>query len=114
MAIKLHRAGFDNAVKLIKAHEFETFPDWDEEKPTQTEIDEFMRSHYMKEYGLWFLGTDDKYSAEVKEHYVYPHGDLKEVQLCALEDSLENAEKSGHEDIMNAAQELLDMITDLE
>jgi hypothetical protein len=111
MSIKLHRQGFDNAVRLIRAGEVATFDaNWQEEKPTLDETVRFINTHYMNEYGLWFLGVDSKYPSDAKEHYVYPHGDLKMVQRCAIIDSLKHAEKNGNEEITKAAQELLSMI----
>lgn len=111
MAIKFHKSGFDNAVRLIKVGEVATFDsDWNEEKPTPDEVNHFIDTHYMSEYGLWFLGKDEKYPDDVKEHYVYPHGDLKMVQRCAIVDSLAKAKKNGDQEVAKATQQLLDMI----
>lgn len=110
MAIKLHKDGYENAVRLIKAGEVSTFDaNWNEEKPTPDEVVRFINAHFMSEYGLWFLGTDDKFPDNAKEHYVFPYGDLKMVQRCALVDSIKKSEKN-HPEITNAAKQLLDMI----
>lgn len=111
MAIKLNKSAIEHAKKLIQAGEVESFDsDWNEEKPTPTEVDHFISSHFLKEYGLWFLGRNTDIEDTNKEHYVYPYGDLKEVQRCALVDSLAQAEKRGYKDVAQAAQELLDLI----
>ena len=111
MAIKLNQAAVDRAKNLIKAGEVESFDtDWNEEKPTPTEVDHFISTHYMKEYGEWFLGKNTDIEDTKKEHYLYPHGDLKEVQRCALVDSIAKAEKKGDKDIACAATELLGLV----
>jgi len=111
MPIKLNQAAVEHAKYLIKAGEVESFDtDWNEEKPTPTEVDHFMNTHYIKEYGNWFLGKNDQVDDKLKEHYEYPYGDLKEVQHCALVYSLGQAEKRGDKEIAQAAKELLDLI----
>lgn len=111
MAITLNQNALQRAKELILAGEFESLDaDWNEEKPTPTEVDEFIDTHYMKEYGNWFLGKNSKFDSEVKEHYEYPHGDLKEVQRCALVHSVELAEKQGDKEIAQAARELIKLI----
>lgn len=111
MAIRFHHQGYDNAVRLIEANEVDTFNvDWNEVKPDATEMVDFINTHYMKEYGLWFLGVDDSFPTDAKEHYVYPHGDLHMVQLCALVHTIKRAEGNGDDEIVRAAQRLFDMI----
>lgn len=110
MAIKFHKVGYENAVRLIKAGEVETFDaDWSEEQPTTSEVVNFINTHYMKEYGLWFLGTNDAFPPDAKEHYVYPYGDLKTVQRAALSDTIKKAQQKKDNEIAQMAQQLLDM-----
>lgn len=62
MAIVLHSAAVAQAERLINAGEVETFDaSWAEEKPTPDEVIHFINTHYMKEYGLWFLGKNSKF-----------------------------------------------------
>ena len=111
MAIKFHKAGFDNAVRLIQAKQATSFDaNWEEEKPTKDEIVHFINAHYMSEYGLWFLGTDSNFPEDAREHYVYPYGDLKLVQRCALVDTLKKSEQNKDSEITNAAKRLLEML----
>lgn len=111
MAVKVNAAAVAYAEKLIKASEFESFDgDWQEEKPTKDELVNFLNSHNMKEYALWFLGQNDQVPSENKEHYEYPHGDFKVVHRCALEHSLKEAEKRGHHDIAAAAKKLIKLL----
>lgn len=111
MAIKLNKSAYNNALRLIHAGEVESFDkNWNEEKPDHNEIIEFIDNHSIQEYGLWYLGKNDKFQDNTKEHYVYPYGDLKEVQKSALVDTQKQAEKNGDAEIANAAKELLNML----
>ncbi len=111
MAIILNKAAVDRAKYLIEAGEITSFDmDWNEVKPTPTEVEEFLEAHDMKEYGEWFLGKNDEFDREVKEHYEYPYGDLREVQLCALVNSSDQAEKRGDKEIVHAIKELTALI----
>lgn len=111
MSVVLNQSAYDHAERLIKAGEFESLDsDWNEERPTPDEVGNFINSHYLQEYGLWFLGMNSQYPETAQEYYEFPHGDLKEVQRCALVDSLEHAKKNHYKDIIEAAQRLIDMI----
>lgn len=111
MAIKFHKQGFDNAVRLIQAKQATSFDsNWQEEKPTKDEMVHFINTHDMSEYGLWFLGTDGNFPENTHEHYVYPHGDLKLVQRCALVDTLKKSEANKDAEIANAVKRLLGML----
>lgn len=111
MSITLNQAAIEHAKYLINAGEIVSFDsDWNEEKPTPTEVNHYIETHYMLEYGNWFLGKNDQYESKVKEHYEYPFGDLKEVQRSALVDTIEKAEKNGHKEIASAAKHLLALV----
>lgn len=111
VAIHLNKKALEQAERLIKAGEIETFDSsWEEEKPTVNEVNDYLDSHYMDEYGMWYLGINPQISKDVKEHYDYPYGDLKTVQRCALVDTIKRAEKAGHKDIAQVAKRLLEMV----
>ncbi len=110
-AIHLNKKALEQAERLIKAGEIETFDDnWEAEKPDVNEINAYLDSHYMDEYGMWFLGINPAIAKEVKEHYEYPYGDLKTVQRSALVDSIKRSEKAGHKEIAQVAKRLLEMV----
>ena len=111
MAIKLNQAAVERAKYIIAAGEVESLhTNWNEEKPTPTEVDHFLSTHYMKEYGEWFLGINSEIADTQKGHYEYPYGDLKEVQRSAVVDSIAKAEKKGDKEIVRVAQELLALV----
>jgi hypothetical protein len=111
MAIVLNKAAVDRAKYLIEADEVTSFDsDWNEEKPTPTEVEQFLEAHDMEEYGEWFLGKNDQFDREVKEHYEYPYGDLREVQRCALVHSQAQAEKRDDKEMMHVIKELIALV----
>ena len=111
MSVQLHKRAVEKAEKEIQSSEFETYnTNWEAEKPTPDEVNYFIKTHYLEEYGLWFLGIDTSVPKNIKEHYVYPHGDLKLVNRSALVDTIQKAEKAGHQEIVDVAKRLLDMV----
>ena len=111
MSVSLHKVAIAHAEKTINAGEIAAFDtNWEAEKPTPDEVNHFIDTHYLSEYGLWFLGVDSKFAKDVKEHYVYPYGDLKVVQRSALVDTIKRAEKSGHAEIVKEAKRLLEIV----
>ncbi len=110
MSVQLHKTAVAQAEKLINAGQVANFdPSWENEKPTNDETLYYIETHFMEEYGKWFLGLDTKAPKNLKEHYAYPYGDLKVVQRCALTDTIKNAEKAGHAEIVKEAKRLLEM-----
>ncbi|MBS1986874.1 hypothetical protein JST99_02990 [Candidatus Dependentiae bacterium] len=112
MSIKLHKPGYEQALKLITGG-LEVIPDagnWDEVQPTENEVVVYLDTHSLKEYGLWFLGIDTSKPENDPARYVYPYGDLKVVHECALIIAEEDAMDNNLEDIEQAAGVLLDMI----
>lgn len=111
MSIKLHKLAVEQAERLIQANEVATFDkDWKEEQPTPDEINHYIDTHFMSEYGKWYLGINAKFPKEVKEHFVYPYGDLKVVQRSALVDTIKRAEKNEDMEIVIAAKRLLQLV----
>jgi hypothetical protein len=112
MAIKLHQAGYDHAVKLItgKLEVESDHGNWEEVKPTRDEVVRYLDTHSLKEYSLWFLGVDTSKNDNDPARYVYPYGDLKVVHESALIVAEQEAINKNLDDIEQAAGELLDMI----
>lgn len=108
MAILLNRRGLAYAEYLITFDEIETTPgNWNDHKPTVDEVDKFLNTHYTSEYGQWFLGINTDYPRDTKEHYLYPHGDLKIVHRSAIEQVEKEAQTN---EIKEAARKLLQLV----
>ena len=109
--IKLNQKAVAHAEYEIKFHEVEkTNCDWKAHQATEDEIDKYLETHDIEEYGLWFLGVDVELPEDSKEHYVFPYGDLKIIHRSALVAiQKEAAEKKLHE-IEEASKQLLQKI----
>lgn len=130
MAIKLNEKGFRHAQSLIKEGEFECCKGlegeykelharkckslWKEHQATQDEINKFLITHDLKEYGQWFLGINTDIPENNKDRFVFPYGDLKIVHQDGIEYIEDEARRAGHEEIADAARQLYDMINDTE
>ncbi len=112
MAIKLNEAGFEHAKELISGGlEVERRADnWNAHKATADEVAKFLETHYLEEYGLWFLGIDTEAPENSKDRYVFPYGDLKIVHKGALIVAEEEAARKGAKEVQEVAKTLLDLI----
>ena len=112
MAIRLNRAAFDFAKKLVVAERF-VFDErdaWSEHRPSaQTEI-EFLAVHGFREYAKWYLGINDEKPENTKGRYEFPYGDFESVHRCGVLTAESRAGQYKHFDIENAAAHLHGMI----
>ena len=111
MAIKLNQEGLKWAQNRIKKGEVDSFPgSWKAHKASKDETDKYLETHDIHEYGQWFLGLNTEVPENSKQHYVFPHGDLKMVHTDALEEDIKAAQAQGIKEVADAAQRLLDMV----
>jgi hypothetical protein len=76
MTVKLHRPGYDHAIKLIEdGHVVLDERDaWSEHQPSAQAENAFIEQHGYGEYGRWHLGVDDEANPETKGRYSSPTG----------------------------------------
>ena len=112
MAILLHNAGCEHADNMIKQRvEVEHFSNnWEEAQPTVDDELNYLQSHTLDEYGLWYLGIDTDVPSNNRSKFVYPFGDFNVVQKSALIAAEALARKNHHYEIAEAAQALLQKI----
>ena len=112
MAVKLHKAGFDHAKKLVNDGKVvrDERDDWSEHQPSAAEENEFISRHGFAEYGKWHLGIDDEQDEDNKGRYKFPYGDFKKVHRCAILAAESRAGQYKYFDIENAAAHLHGMI----
>jgi hypothetical protein len=113
MSIKLHKAGYDHAVALIKRGleiEHDKGGNWNEAKATADEEVHYLNTHSLEEYGSWFLGIDSSRNDQGKAQYCCPFGNFGTLHVSALETIIRDAEKQKLADIKEAAQKLLTQI----
>jgi hypothetical protein len=112
MSVKLHRAGFDHAKKLVNDGKvvLDERDDWSEHQPSAQEENEFIRRHGIREYGKWHLGVDEEQDEDNKGRYKFPYGDFKNVHRCAILAAESRAGQYKYTDIESAAAHLHGML----
>jgi len=110
MAIKLNQSGVEYAQERIRVGEVDHLKaPWSEHRATEDEKDKYLQTHYIEEYGQWFLGENTDYiDGGGQERYAYPHGDLGLVHISALRVAEQKARENGHTEIADAARQLLE------
>jgi hypothetical protein len=111
MAIRLNQRGIEYAQERIRAGEVDHLKEpWSEHQATEDEKDKYLQTHYIAEYGQWFLGENTDYiDGGGQERYVYPHGNLGLVHISALRVAEQQARENGHTEIADAARQLLEL-----
>src|SRR4051812_22762308 len=112
MSVKLHRAGFDHAKKLVNEGKvvLDERDDWSEHQPSAQEENDFIRQHGIREFGSWHLGIDDEKDETNKGRYKFPYGDFKNLHRCAILAAESRAGQYKYTDIESAAAHLHGML----
>ena len=112
MAVKLHRAGFEQAKELIGESRvvIDDRDAWSEHRPSAATENEYIEEHGIQEFGKWFLGVDDETPRENKGHYKFPYGDFENVHRCAILSAESRAGQYDYQDIELAVAHLHGML----
>jgi hypothetical protein len=112
MAVKLHRAAYEHAQRLVKEGHavVDERDDWSEHQPSAQQENEFIERHGMGEYGKWHLGVDTERPPTTKGHYKFPYGDFADVHRCAVLAAESRAAQNDYDDIKSAAAHLHGML----
>ena len=110
MAIQLNDKAVAFARQLIQQGNVDKEDDWSAHQPTPETENEFLADHSYDEYGNWFLGINPDASPETKELYEFPYGNFQKVCRAGLIAAEQRAGQYHHEEIKNAARELLELI----
>ena len=111
-SIKVSPEAFDWAATLITQNHFvaDKKGAWTSDQPTRAKENDFVRDRGFGEYAKWYLGIDERHAVDSKARYKFPFGDFRNVHRCGLLAIKARAHEHGHQDIENAAAELLGMI----
>ena len=110
MAVELNHKAIAFARKLIQKGNVDTSDTWEVHQPTHETENEFLADHSYEEYGNWFLGINADADPETKERYEFPYGNFITVCHAGLVAAEQRAGQYHHQEIKNAARELIDMI----
>lgn len=109
MPINVNRESVDHAESLVKQGKVNTESDWsfDPEDGNNLLGEE---SNNWEKYSLWHLAYDSEENKETKAYYKYPYGKNGEVYRSGLIAVKQRAGAEDHENVLNAADELLQMV----
>jgi hypothetical protein len=112
MATKLNGRALNYAEELVRDRKVvvDERDDWSKHQPSAEDENEFIRLHGYEEYGKWHLGIDDEENEDTKGRYKFPYGDFKKVHRCGVISAESRAGEYNHNDIEQAAANLLGMI----
>jgi hypothetical protein len=111
--MKLNRAAFNNAKRLIRTGHFviDDRDAWSEHQPSTKEENDFIRTYGIEAYALWHLGIDEtEENVEAKRRYKFPYGDFRDVHRCALLSAESRAGQYKHFDIEKAVAQLHELL----
>lgn len=110
MSLILNNAAFETAKELIAQGNFDKKTDWFSAKPTAEEEDHYIEENGWESYGHWFLAINTETDVHLKHHFEFPFGDFKIIFRSALIAIKKRAAQFHHEDIENAADELINLM----
>jgi hypothetical protein len=115
MTVKLHRAGYDHAKRLIADGRvvLDERDGWSEHQPSAAEENAFIGAHGYAAYGRWHLAVDDETTPGTKGHYKFPYGDFADVHRCGVLAAESRAGQRKYMDVEMAAAHLHGMLDGL-
>ncbi len=110
--VRLNRVSFEFAKSLIQEGHVVagTEKPWSASTPTAEEANHFIGKFGWPQYAKWHLGVSESLRETTKHRYKFPFGDFTNVYRSALLAAKARAAQTHHNDIRDAATELLDMI----
>ena len=111
-SVSLNRAAFERAKLLIQQGKVVVDEDksWSTSLPSAAQANQFIGKSGWGEYAKWHLGVAESLRETTKHRYKFPFGDFANVYRSALVAAKNRAAQTHHNDIRDAATELLDMI----
>lgn len=108
--MQLNDKALEKALNRIRAGKVVIDSDWDTVQPDSAAENSFLDKYGWEAYGQWFLGLDPGAPKETKSHHQFLHGDFDTVHRSAIIAIKQHAAQYNHEDIVNAADQLLSKI----
>jgi hypothetical protein len=110
--VRLNRVSFEFAKALIQDGHVVTSAEkpWSASTPSAEDANRFIGKFGWPQYAKWHLGVSESLRETTKHRYTFPFGDFTNVYRSALVAAKARAVQNHHNDIRDAATELLDMI----
>ena len=112
--MKLHKAAFEHAKKLIKDGKYKLDTSWSDAQPSASEENRFLDQEGWDTFNLWYMGIDTDESEQTKSRQQFPYGDFKQVHRSGVIAAKQRAAQYDYGDIEKAADDLLQMIDERE
>jgi hypothetical protein len=111
-SVSLNRTAFEHIKVLIQQGHVVSDPNkpWSASQPTLAQANQFIGKFGWSEYAKWHLGVAESLRETTKHRYKYPVGDFTNVYRSALMAAKSRAAQYHHNDIRQAATELLDLM----
>lgn len=97
---------------MIDSRHYDTSTEWSEAAPGAQEENDQIERHGWDGYGEWHLAVDIDASEETKGRYRFPFGDFSRVNRAALIHAKQRASQNDHDQVAQAADELLRRLDD--
>ena len=110
MAIQKNKTGIDYAREMIQKNQYVKDSDWSKTQPSREDENNFLDRHNWTEYAKWHLAIDTDENEETKARYKFPYGDFRRVHRSGIIAAKQRAGEWDYEDILAAADELLEKL----
>ncbi len=108
----VNEAAVKQARSLIDDGKYDTSTEWSDAAPSTDEGNDVINDEGYDDFGAWHLAIDSDASEDTKGRYAFPYGDFKKVNRAALIHAKQRAAQNDHDEIENAADELLEYLDD--
>jgi hypothetical protein len=110
--VRLNRVSFEFAKSLIQDGHVVTGTEkpWSASTPSAEDANHFIGKFGWPQYAKWHLGVSESLRETTKHRYKFPFGDFTNVYRSALVAAKTRAAQTHHNDIRDAATELLALI----
>ena len=109
---RVNKDGVAQARKLIDAGRYDADTEWSDAAPSADDENAEIEKHGYDGYGAWHLAVDPDASEDTKKRYAFPYGDFTKVNRAALIHGKQRAVQNDHDEIAEAAADLLQRLDD--
>lgn len=107
---RVNEVGVDKARSLIEGNQYVLDSSWTDEQPDADDENADIERHDIEQFGAWHLAIDPEAGEGTKARYAFPFGDFRRVHRSALIAAKGRAGQFGHDEIADAADELLGLL----
>jgi hypothetical protein len=107
---RVNKAGVSHAKQLIKDGSVDRDTAWSKAAPDAGEENEVIEGDGYATWSKWHLAEDLDASEGTKGRFRFPYGDFEKVNRAAVIHAKQRASQNGHDDILEAADEVLEAL----